>query len=172
MLRVALCHLHRLCLWRHTHMLRRHCPFRVPWEVRCSLIKFYSLFLAQTHSFCQLAWNFCRRRLDVDTALGLMIDQLYPPWQASLTSPVQSQQSCAGLSVTYSFSVKLFAWKLLCTSTAAFRGALFHISSCTIQHQPSKKSFVIWHHIAASVDLYNKQQQCKHKCAHKKYSTW
>ena len=28
-----------------------------------------------------------------DTALGLMIDQLYPPWQALLTSPVQSHNN-------------------------------------------------------------------------------
>ena len=39
-----------------------------------------------------------------------------------------TQQSCAGLAVTCSFSVKLFAWKLLCTSTASFRGALFQIN--------------------------------------------
>jgi len=31
--------------------------------------------------------------VDDDSALGLMIDQLYPPWQASLTSPMQSHNN-------------------------------------------------------------------------------
>ena len=31
--------------------------------------------------------------VDDDSALGLMIDQLYPPWQASLTSPLQSHNN-------------------------------------------------------------------------------
>ena len=91
---------------------------------------------------------------------------------ASITNQSRAitQQSCAGLAVTSSFSVM---------ETTLHQHSIFQRcivsnlskTSCTIQHQPSTKSFVIWRHIAASVDLYNKQQQCKHKCAHKKYST-
>ena len=74
--------------------------------------------------FCQLSWNSSWRRLSAGIDDWSAVSSLA---RIANQSRAITQQSCAGLAVTYSFSVKLFAWKLLCTSTASFKGASFQI---------------------------------------------